>query len=197
MKTLEPFNLPYHESSLVIERQRHTCPILLDTKQLWHWGKWKSWPASRRHLDHDIDPLGTVHYADLKPLVNSYIQQLVQVKWDVAVHGRDLYLLKPTLGRHKKFKHLTRAEEVVITRLGIVHTRATKSHILSLAACHHCGQTDHWPYAPGMCSVAGKSWRILHRWLIEYSIWDKSRDLHSGIPARSSILLSDMNGQTY
>ena len=36
------------------------------------------------------------------------------------------------------------AEEVVITRLWIGHTKATKSHILSRGpptACHHCGQT--------------------------------------------------------
>ena len=101
------------------------------------------------HIDQDIDPLTSVHYTDLKPLVNSYIQQLVQTKWDVAIHGRDLYLVKPTLGQPKKFQHLTRAEEVVITRLRIGHTKATKSHILSRgppAACHHCGQTlsiDH------------------------------------------------------
>ena len=80
-------------------------------------------------LDHDIDPLTTVHFADLKPLVNSYIQQEVQIKWDVSIHGRDLYLLKPTLGPPKRFRHLTRAEEVVITRLRIGHTKATKSHI--------------------------------------------------------------------
>ena len=79
----------------------------------------------------------------------SYIQKLVQTKWDVAVHGRDLYLVKPTLGPPKKFQHLTRAEEVVITRLRIGHTKATKSHILSRrppTGCHHCGQTltiDH------------------------------------------------------
>ena len=29
---------------------------------------------AKETLDHDIDPLTTVHYADLKPLVNSYIQ---------------------------------------------------------------------------------------------------------------------------
>ena len=34
--------------------------------------------------------LASVHYADLKPLVNSYIQKLVQTEWHVAVHGRDL-----------------------------------------------------------------------------------------------------------
>ena len=104
---------------------------------------------AKETLDHDIDPLVGVHYADLKPQVNSYIQQLVQIKWDVAVHGRDLYFVKPTLGPPKKFQHLTRAEEVVITRLRIGHTKATKSHILSRGpptTCHHCGQTltiDH------------------------------------------------------
>ena len=84
---------------------------------------------AKETLDHVIDPLATVHYADLKPVVNSYIQQEVKIKWDVSIHGRDLYLLKPTLGPPKKFKHLTRAEEVVITRLRIGHTKATKSHI--------------------------------------------------------------------
>ena len=58
-------------------------------------------------------------------------------------------LVKPTLGPPKKFQHPTRAEEVVITRLRIGHTKATKSHILSWGpptGCHHCGQTltiDH------------------------------------------------------
>ena len=104
---------------------------------------------AKETLDQDIDPLANVHYTDMKPLVNSYIQKLVQTKWDVAVHGRDLYLVKPTLGPPKKFQHLTRAEEVVITRLRIGHTTATKSHILSRGpptGCHHCGETltiDH------------------------------------------------------
>ena len=104
---------------------------------------------AKETLDKDIDTLASIHYTDLKPLVNSYIQQLFQTKLDVAVHGRDLYLVKATLAPPKKYQHLTRAEEVVITRLRIGHTKATKSHILSLGpptACHHCGQTlsiDH------------------------------------------------------
>ena len=44
----EPFYLPYHELPLVIERQRHTCSLLLDTEPLWHRGKWMSRPASKR-----------------------------------------------------------------------------------------------------------------------------------------------------
>ena len=145
----EPFYLPYHESALVIEWQGHTCSFLLGTKPLWHWRKWNSGPTSKRDPQPRYRPLASVHYTDMKPLVNSYIQNLVQTKWDVAVHGRDLYLVKPTLGPPKKFQHLTRAEEVVITRLRIGHTKATKSHILSRGpptSCHHCGQTltiDH------------------------------------------------------
>ena len=104
---------------------------------------------AKETLDQDIDPLASVHYTDMKPLVNSYIQKMVQTKWDVAVHGRDLYLVKPTLGPPKKFQHPTRAEEVVITRLRIGHTKATKAHILSRGpptGWHHYGQTltiDH------------------------------------------------------
>ena len=93
-------------------------------------------------LDHDTDSQASVHYADLKPLVNYHIQQLVRIKWGVAVYGRDLYLLKPTLGPPKNFKNLTRAEEFVITRLQIGHTKATKSKISSRRppnTYHHCG----------------------------------------------------------
>ena len=88
--------------------------------------------------------MASVQYTYMKPLVNSYVQKLVQTKWDVAVHGRYFYLVKPTLGPPRKFQHLTRAQEVVITRLRITHTKATKSHTLSRGppnGCHHCGQT--------------------------------------------------------
>ena len=104
---------------------------------------------AKETLGQDIDPLASFHFTDMKSLVNYYIQKLVQTKWDVSVHGRDLYFFKPTLGPPKKFQHLTRAEEVAITRLRIGHTKATKSHILSRGlptGCHHCGQTltiDH------------------------------------------------------
>ena len=35
---------------------------------------------AKETLDQDIDPLASVHHTDWKPLVNSYIQQLVQIK---------------------------------------------------------------------------------------------------------------------
>ena len=142
----ETFYMPYHEPALVTEWQGHTCSFLLDTKPLWHW---RVDQLAKETLDQDIDPLASVHYTDMKPLVNSYIQKLVQTKLDVAVHGRDLYRVKPTLRPLKKFQQLTRAEEVVITPLQIDHTKATKSHILCRGlptVCHHCGQTltiDH------------------------------------------------------
>ena len=58
----------------------------------------------------------------------------------------------------------------------------------------HCWPNiEHWPYAPGVCNITGMSWRILHSWLVEYPLRDDSRDLHSGIPARTGILPSAMN----
>ena len=49
-------------------------------------------------LDHDIGTLANVFCADLKPLVNTYMHEFVQTRWDVSGHGKYLYLLKPTLG---------------------------------------------------------------------------------------------------
>ena len=54
----EPINLPYLKSTLVIERQRHTCSFLLDTKQLWYWGKQQSWPAIKRYSGTRYLPSG-------------------------------------------------------------------------------------------------------------------------------------------
>ena len=147
---------------------------------------------AKETLDQDLDPLASVHYTDMKPLVNSYIQKLVQTKWDVSVHGRDLYLLKPTLGPPKKFQHLTRAEEVVITRLRIGHTKATKSHILSRrlpTGCHHC---DHWPLTICCLSVhcyrnvvmnttESTHWMLSSRQFLRLTLWNSCEKQDSSI----------------
>ena len=150
-------------------------------------------------LDHDIDPLTTVHFADLKPLVNSYIQQEVQIKWDISIHSRYLYLLKATLGPPKRFRHLTRAEEVVITWLRIGHYQGHKIPYL-VPRTINClpalwPDSDSWAHTPWMYSVATKSWWVLQNWLIEDPLWDDPGSLHNIISERSWIPLSDMNSQ--
>ena len=40
---------------------------------------------AKENLDKDLDPLASIHYADLKLLVSTYIQKSVQMKWGVAV----------------------------------------------------------------------------------------------------------------
>ena len=149
---------------------------------------------AKETLDQDIGPLAGVHYTDMKPLAN-YIEKLVQTKWDVAFHGRDLYLVKPTLRRTKKFQHLTRAEGVVITRLRIGHTKATKSNILSRGpptVCHHCGQTLSIDHMLLECAALQECCDEYYTVDSLTTLLDNSRDLHSGIPARSGIFLSDM-----
>ena len=119
---------------------------------------------------------------------------------DTVSMGQHLYLVKPTLGPPKKFQHLARAEDV-ITWLRIGQTKASKVPYLvpRTADCLSLlwSNTEHWPYAPGVSSVTGMSWRILHSWLIEYSLRENSRDLHNRISARSGILLSDMKQFVY
>ena len=141
---------------------------------------------AKETLDQDIDPLASVLYTDMKPLVNSYIQKLVQTKWDVAVHGRYFYLVKPTLEPPKKFQHLTRAEEVVITRLRIGHTKANKSHTLSRGpprVCHHCGQTltiCSWSvqcYRSVVMNIAQLTrWILSSRQFLRLAYWNSCRN---------------------
>ena len=39
-----------------------------------------------------VDQLALSHCADVNSLVNFYIQQLIQIKWDMPVHSRVTYL---------------------------------------------------------------------------------------------------------
>ena len=125
---------------------------MLGTKPLWHWRKWKSGSTSKRDPRPRYRPTGKCplyRYETSGQLLHSEVgsnQVGCSCTWQRSLYS---YLVKPTLGPPKKFQHLTRAEELVITRLRIGHTKATKSHILSRGpptGCHHCGQTltiDH------------------------------------------------------
>ena len=151
---------------------------------------------AKETLDQDIDPLASVHYTDMKPLVNSYIQILVQTKWYAAVHGRDLLSCETNTGATKEIPAPNQSWR------GCYHPTANwpyQGHQIPYLVPRTAdwlsplwSNTDHWPYAPGVCIVTGMSWWILHSRLIECSLRDNSWDLHSGIPARSGILLSDM-----
>ena len=147
VKQIQPFYLPYHEPALVIELSDRGTRV----RFCWipsHCGIEgnESGPTSKRGPRPRDKPTGKCplyRFEATGQLAHSAVGS------NHVVHGRDLYLMKPTLGQPKKFQHLNRAEKVVITRLRIGKTKATKSHILSRgppAACHHCGQTlstDH------------------------------------------------------
>ena len=151
---------------------------------------------ANKTLDQDIDPLASVHYTDMKPLVNSYIQKMVQTKWDVARHGRDLLSRETNIRTTKEIPAPNQSWR------DCNHPTSNwpyKGHqipylVPRTADCLSplWSNTYHWPYAPRVWSVAGMSWWILHSWLVEYSLPDNSWDLLSGIPVRSWILLSDM-----
>ena len=92
-------------------------------------------------LDHGIGPLTTVHYADLKPLVNSYIHQEVHIKLDVSIHGRHLCFVKLRIGHTKptKSRYLPRGR--AIDNLPVLWL-----------------DSDHRTHAPEVHSVTTKSW---------------------------------------
>ena len=121
---------------------------------------------------------------------------------NVVVRGRDLFLVKPPVGPPKKFQHQS-------WRVCYHPTWPYQGHQVPypVPRTTNClsplwSNTDHWPYAPGLCSAKWMSWRILHSWLIEYSLRDNTRGnssetIPTTIPTISGIRLSDMNAQTF
>ena len=189
----EPFYLPYHEPALVIEWQGHTCSLLLGTKPLWHWRKWKSGPTIKRDPRPWHRPTGKCplyRYETTGQLLHSEV-------------GSNQVGCSCTWQRSLSCETNTGATEEVSVPdqswKGCNHPTSNwpyQGHQIPYLVPRTAdwlsplwSNTDHWPYAAGVCIVTGMSRWILQSRLVECSLQDNSWDLHSGIPARSGILL--------
>ena len=172
-----------------------THSFLLDTKSLWHRRKWKSWPAGKGdpwpwHRSSGGCPLCQFETTGqlLHPAAGSN-QVGCSCTWQRSLFRETntgatqeiLALNQSWRGNHPTLNGPYQGHQVPYL---IPRTVDCLSPLWS--------NTDHWPYAPGVCSVTGLLWWILHSRLIEYPLRDNSWDLHNGIPVRSGILLSDM-----
>ena len=157
----EPFYLPYHEPPLVVEWQRHTYSFLLDTKPLWHRRKWKSWPAGEGdpwpwHRSSGGCPLCRFETTCqlLHPAAGSN-QLGCSCTWQRSL------LREANTGATEEFQALNHPTS----------NRPYKGHqvpylVSRTADCLSplWSNTNHWPYAPGVRSVTGMLWWILHSW---------------------------------
>ena len=109
--------------------------------------------VAKETIDHDINPLTNVHYGDLKPLVNFYIQQLVSNQMICGCTWQRYLSLETNTRATQEIPVLNQSWGGCNHWLRIGHW-TTKSHILSrrppppapTPTCHHCGQTltiDH------------------------------------------------------
>ena len=149
-------------------------------------------------LDHDIDPLTTDYYEDLKPLGKSYLQQEVQTKWDVSVHGRDLYLFGTNTRSSQEIPVPDNSWGRCNNLTSNWPQQGHKVPYLVLRTTDNLSalwpDADHRTHVPGVYSVTTKLWWILHCWLTGDALWDNCRGFHSKVSEKSWILLSDMNG---
>ena len=140
----KPFNLSYHEPALVIEWRGHTCSFLLDNKPLWHWGKRKNWPTSKRDIWPRHRPTGKCplySFETTGQLLHSAVgsnQVGCSCSWQRSLSR------KTNTGTTKEIPALNQSWRGCNHPSSNCHTKSTKSHILSRGqptACHHCGQT--------------------------------------------------------
>ena len=158
----EPFYLPYHEPALVIEWQGHTCSFLPDTKPLWHWRKWKSGPTSKRDPRPRYRPTGKCplyRYETTGQLLHSEV-------------GSNQVGCSCTWQKSLSCETNTGAPEEVTASnqswRGCNHPTSNwpyQGHQIPYLVPRTANwlsplwsNTDHWPYAAGVCIVTGMSW---------------------------------------
>ena len=180
----------------VIEWQGHTCSFLLGTKPLWHWRKWKSRSTSKRDPRPRYRPTGKgplYIYETTGQLLHSEVgsnQVECSCTWQRSLScetntGATKEVPAPNQG-WRGCNHPTPNWPYQGHQIPYLVPRTT-NWLSPLRS-----NTDHWPYAAGVCIVTGMLWWILHNRLIECSLRDNFWDLHGRIPARSGILVSDM-----
>ena len=183
-----------HKSGSTLAQVMACC--LLGTKPLWHWRKWKSWPTSKRDPRPRYRPTGKCplyRYEATGQLLHSEVgsnQVGCSCTWQRSLScetstGATEKVPAPNQSwrgcNHPTLNWPYQGHQIPYL---VPRTTDWLSPLWS--------NTDHWPYAAAVCTVTGMSWWILHSRLVECSLRDNSWDLHSGIPARSGILLSDM-----
>ena len=92
-------------------------------------GNEKADKAAERARGRLPDSQYELPYTDLYPLVESFIQQKWQHRWETADSDRPnkLFAIQPEIGPFD-IQGLSRKEETIIHRLRIGHTRLTHSH---------------------------------------------------------------------
>ena len=95
-------------------------------------------------------PPGNVPYTDLYPLVESFVRQKWQYRWENANSFRSnkLFDIQPEVGPFD-VQGLSRKEETIIHRLRIGHTRLTHSYLMEQRGrfktppiCKFCNDPD-------------------------------------------------------
>ena len=185
-----------HIMNLLIEWQGHTCSFLLGTKPLWHWRNWKSGSTSKRDPRPRYRPTGKYQlhgYETTGQLLHSEVasnQVGCICTWQRSVYFEtNTGATKEVPAPNQSWRgcnHSTSNWPYQGHQIPYLVQR-TSNWLSPLWS-----NTDHWPYAAAVCIVTGISWWILHSRLVDCSLRDNSWGLHSRIPARSGILLSDM-----
>ena len=101
---------------------------MLDPKPHWCQREWKSGLSSLIGLRSDPDK-SRIPYINLKPTTNKFLHKKWQQRWSNNIHNKP-FQIHPNLGVRRPALRKSRREQVVISRLRIVHTRLTHSFIL-------------------------------------------------------------------
>ena len=149
----------------VVIEQIQSNPI-----QLWHWGKWKSGPTSKRDPRPRCRPTGkcpryrceATGQLLLSEVGSNHVgcscswQRSLSRETNTGVTDKIPVPNQSWRGRN----HPTSNWPYKGHQIPYLVRRTTNCFIVTI-------MVKHWPYGPGVGSVTGMSWWRSHRWLIE------------------------------
>ena len=110
--------------------------------------------GAKRALRREVAPQFQIPHQDLYPVVNAFVKQRWQRRWDMSHAKRPikLHTIQPSLppsSTQTTIPNLTRREECVYHRLRIGHTRITHKYLFEQRgpnkippSCHFCGDPE-------------------------------------------------------
>ena len=84
--------------------------------------------AAKAALNEPVTEI-SIHYSDFKSSIKKYIDHLWQERWSQQTENK-LYNLKPEIKGQRLNTHISRRDEIVLSRLRIGHTHYTHAFLL-------------------------------------------------------------------
>ena len=141
--------------------------------------------AAKSTLDLTPDKF-RIPYTDMKLTINKFLHTKWQQHWNNNTHNK-LFQIQSTLGEWRPAFRKSRRDQVIVSRLRIVHTRLTHSFILKQRNNNQC-LTCQTPYTIKQVLIECRAFTFIRKWFFKVN---HLRDLFDNIKMNDILSLRE------